>query len=247
MTKKDQSGLQCHQFDALLSDALDGVLTGEMLEDFETHSHECPACGPLFEDALQGMQWLRKLEQVEPPRNLVHNILAATSAAIVTDETPLEERPPARESAWRRIFVPILIGARQPRFVTSFAMAFFSISLTLTMAGVRLGDLAHMDWHPGALRRSAILQYTQVENRVVKYYENMRLVYEIESRVRELRKAVDVPQEENNKQPERQKQNRNMNDNNDDTSGSPEDRQDRYSQGPDNGVIASLNMSNEGA
>ncbi len=246
MTKKDQSGLQCGQFDALLSDALDGLLTGKRLEAFEAHSHECPACGPLFEDALQGMQWLRKLDEVEPPRNLVHNILAATSAAAVTDETPREERLPAREPAWRRILLPILSGAVQPRFVTSFAMAFFSISLTLTMAGVRLGDLAHMDWRPGSIRKAAILQYTQVENRVVKYYENMRLVYEIESRVRELRKAADVPQEEN-KQPERQKQNRKTNDNNDDTSGRPENRQDRYSPGLDNSVIASLKMSNEGA
>ena len=245
MTKNDQSGLQCSQFDALLSDALDGLLTGERLADFEAHSHQCPACGPLFEDALQGMQWLRELEEVEPPRNLVHNILAATSAASVTSETPQEERLPARESAWRRILVPILVGAKQPRFVTSFAMAFFSISLTLTMAGVRLGDLAHMDWRPNSIRRAAILQYTQVENRVVKYYENMRLVYEIESRVRELRKAADAPQD-NNKQPERQKQNRNMN-NNDDTSERPEDRQDRYSRGPDDSVIASLKMSNEGA
>jgi hypothetical protein len=246
MTKNDQSGLQCSQFEALLSDALDGLLTGEKLEAFEAHSHGCRSCGPLFNDALNGMQWLRKLEEVEPPRNLVHNILAATSAAVVTEQAPRQERLPATETGWRRVVLPILNGARQPRFVTSFAMAFFSISLTLTMAGVRLGDLAHMASHPGSIGKAAILQYTQVENRVVKYYENMRLVYEIESRVRELRKAADVPREEN-KQPDRQKQNRNMNENNDDTSERPENRQDRYSQGLDNSVIASLNMSNEGA
>jgi len=228
-----------------MGEALDGLLAPEKLEAFQAHSRICPACGPLFADAQQGMLWLQELKEVEPPRNLVHNILAATSAADARLEKKAQPARPSRQSGWRKILLPVLTGAMQPRFVTSFAMAFFSLSLTLTLAGVKFKDLAHLDWRPGSVKKAAIMQYTQVENRVVKYYENMRLVYEIESRVRELRKAADVPQEEN-KQPDRQKQNRNRNDN-DDTSERPDDRQDRYSREQDNSVMASIYMSNEGA
>lgn len=244
MIKKDQFEMQCSQFEALLGDALDGLLTGETLQAFEAHSHICPQCGPLLADARQGMMLLQDLEEVEPPRNLVHNILAATTVA---DEK--QRSIETGKTGWLRGFFkaarPILTGAMHPRFVTSFAMAFFSLSLTLTLAGVRFKDLAHMDLRPNSVRRAVVMQYTQVENRVVKYYENMRLVYEIESRVRELRRAADTPQEDN-QQPDPKKQNRNLNDN-DDTSERPENRQDRYSRGTDNSVIASLNTSNEGA
>jgi hypothetical protein len=239
MIKKDQYGMQCSQFETLLGDALDELLTGAIQEAFEAHGQSCSKCGPLLADARQGMLLLQGLEEVEPPRNLIHNILAATTAA----EGAKQSSTGTARKSWLPSWLPMLTV--QPRFVTSFAMAFFSLSLTLTLAGVRFKDLARMDWRPNSMRKAVVLQYTQVENRVVKYYQNMRLVYEIESRVRELRKAADTPQEDN-KQQDPQKQNRNLNDN-DDTSERPENRQDRYSQGMDNSVIASLNTSHEGA
>lgn len=252
MIKKDQFGMQCSQFEVLLSDALDGALTGDILEAFESHGRACPVCGPMLTDAQEGMRWLHQLEEVEPPRNLVHNILAATLGEEAAGEAQAKPRGKKRSTAgsgWlgglKEVVLPVLTGVVQPRFVTSFAMAFFSLSLTLTLAGVKFKDLMRVDLRPGSLRKAVVLQYTQVENRVVKYYENMRLVYEIESRVRELRKAAGTPQEDGQQQ-ERQRQNINRNDS-DDTSKSPEERQDHYSRDLDNSVIASLNMSNEGA
>src|SRR6185437_4541127 len=87
------------------------------------------------------------------------------------------------------------------------AMAFFSLALTLNLLGVRVSQI---DWHPTALRKSVVLEYTQIEARVQRYYDNMRLVVELESRVRGLKKAS-TPQEEpsNNKGNENRKQNQN--------------------------------------
>ena len=80
--------IECAEFEALLSDALDGDLMdkdGRMSaarqESFEAHRRVCAVCGPLFEDVQAGHRWLRALEEVEPPAHLVHNILAATSGA----------------------------------------------------------------------------------------------------------------------------------------------------------------------
>jgi len=246
MTKDFQNGIQCSQFEALLSDALDGVLSEESRRAFDAHHSSCPLCGPMFAEAQQGMLWVQSLAEVEPPRNLVHNILAATSmaAAVKSEGAPAA----AAKVGWiARLWKPVsrpLSGVMQPRFVTSFAMAFFSLSLTLGLGGVKLKDLAHMDLRPSSIKKTVVLQYTQIESRVVKYYENMRVVYEIESRVRELRKSA--PAEEEGKPQEQPKEEKkNKNDNND-TSGQPEKKQEQYSN-LENGLVAGLKTSNEGA
>jgi hypothetical protein len=116
--------------------------------------------------------------------------------------------------------------ARQPRFAMSFGMAFFSLSVTLSIAGVRVGDLAHLDLRPSAIKRT----YYQTTAKVVKYYENIRVVYEVESRVREFKKAT-TPAE----QPEPKKDRKN------DTSGQPDQKQQRnYSQGENAPILASI-------
>src|SRR5581483_10874208 len=125
-------------------------------------------------------------------------------------------------------FWPIVATIKQPRFAMSFGMAFFSLSVTLSLAGVKLGDVRHVDLRPSAIRRN----YYETSGRVVKYYENIRFVYEIESRVREFKRATTpaepAPQEENNKQRK-----------NDNTSGQPDQNQERnYSQGESQTVLA---------
>lgn len=249
MTEKGQHGIRCSQFEGLLPDALDGLLAEETSREFEAHAAECTVCGPMLAEARQGMVWLEALEDLEPPKNLVHNILAATSAA---PSAEAQAAPKAISLGWMgRLWKPVrgaLATMIQPRFATSFSMAFFSLSLTLTLAGVKLKDLIHMDWHPSAMGRAIVMEYTQLESKVVRYYKNMRLVYEIQSRVQELKKAYPAstdqqqqpPAADQPKQDDKDKKDKN------DTSGRPDERQDHYSQELDDGVIAYLKTSNEG-
>lgn len=248
MTETGQNGIRCSQFEGMLPDALDGILSEEARQSFELHAAECPVCGPMLAEARHGMTWLQILEEVDPPRNLVHNILAATSAAPVKD---IQGAPKTSRLSWiARAWKPVrgtLAAMMQPRFATSFSMAFFSLSLTLTLAGVRLTDLLHMDWHPSAVGRAIVMEYTQLESKVVRYYKNMRLVYEIESRVQELKKNAPAPTNQQQQPPaEKPTEEKNKKDKNN-TSGRPEERQDHYSQELDNAVIAYLKMMDEGA
>jgi hypothetical protein len=216
MPRETNHEIQCTEFDALLSDALDGSLKGPKLETFQSHAKSCEVCGPLFADAKAGQDWLLKLEEVEPPSELVRNIMVATSGL--------------RLSWWERFqasfLTPMVNLARQPRFAMSFGMAFFSLSVTLSIAGVRVSDLRHVDLRPSAVKRT----YYQTTAKVVKYYENIRVVYEVESRVREFKKAT-TPAE----QPEQKDKTRKN-----DTSGQPDQKQERnYSQGENQPVLAS--------
>jgi hypothetical protein len=200
MNKDLQNGLTCSQFEALLAEALDEGqgLVAKTREAFEAHRLSCPDCAPLFAEAQEGMLLLRTLQEVEPPRNLVHNILAATSRA----EGVASAIPQGAKAGWweglRRTLRLPRLGFLHSRFVTSFCMAFFSLSLTLSLAGVKISDLARVDWHPNALRKSVVLEYTQIEAKVMRYYDNMRLVYEVQSRVQQLKKVAAPAPNDNN-------------------------------------------------
>ena len=79
MPDQTSNGMQCHEFETLVSDALDGVLTGAQLNAFQAHTRTCSACGPLLADVTAGRNWLKDLTEVEPPVSLVTNILASTT------------------------------------------------------------------------------------------------------------------------------------------------------------------------
>lgn len=79
----------------------------------------------------------------------------------------------------------------EPRMALVAAMAFFSISLTLNLIGVKLTSFRAADLEPQAVHRAMTRQYAQANARIVHYYENLRIVYEVESRVHQLRQAAD--------------------------------------------------------
>jgi len=60
MAAENKSGMQCTEFDALLSEALDQRLSADKLESFQAHARGCPTCGPLLAEADAGLRWLHK-------------------------------------------------------------------------------------------------------------------------------------------------------------------------------------------
>jgi hypothetical protein len=91
-----------------------------------------------------------------------------------------------------------------PRLMMTAAMAFFSIALTLNLAGIKLTQLRPADFQPSRLRANLTRQYYSTNEQVMKYYENLRVVYEMESRVRELRRSTEQetdPTQQNNAKP----------------------------------------------
>jgi Putative zinc-finger len=75
----------------------------------------------------------------------------------------------------------------QPRLAMTAAMAFFSIALTMNLTGVRLSQLHASDLKPSSIMRSCYA----AKAKVVRYSDNLRVVYELESRVRDLQRSSD--------------------------------------------------------
>jgi hypothetical protein len=225
--------MQCNEFDALLTDAIDGVLAAVELERFRAHARTCKACGPLLAEAEAGRNWLKGLTEVEPPARLVNNILASTTG-VDTQRLRVTARTPQPRASWLEhvqasltgYLEPIWATVRQPRFAMSFGMAFFALSVGLTVAGVKPADLRQVSLRPTAIRQT----YYHTQARVVRYYENIRVVYEVESLARQVKRNV-APAEPG---PARQKDHKN------DTTQQPEQKQERnYSQSDNHLILAS--------
>jgi hypothetical protein len=234
MPEHTSNGMQCNEFDLLLTDALDGVLSGTELDRFQAHARTCAACGPLLAEAEAGRNWLKGLAEVEPPADLVTNILASTTG-VDTQRLRATVRAPQPRMPWLEhvqatvlepVFAPIWAAVRQPRFAMSFAMAFFALSVGLTAAGVKPSDLTKISLRPSAIRHT----YYATQARVVRYYDNVRLVYEVQAAVRGIKRNL-APAEPG---PAKQKQRKN------DTSQQPEQKQERnYSQTDNHLILAS--------
>lgn len=192
----------CGRCEKDLTDAIDGTLTAEEQALFDAHLRTCPECEQMFADAQRGHAWLGMLRshRPEPPADLVGRILSRTSG-LAALELPAQQTAdglpmatalaPGMASALpqplafpRRAERPraSLYGLLQTRFAMTAAMAFFSVALTLNLTGIRLSSVRARDFQPSSLRRDV----SEVNAHVLRYYESLRVVYELESRVREM-------------------------------------------------------------
>jgi hypothetical protein len=185
----------CGQWETLLADALDGLLRPEDEATFSAHMAVCPACTALFDEAQRGREWLEFLSpEPEVPLGLLDKILAQTGPGqvegygLVTDSSNVLPMTPA----WQR---PGLVGNvrrfAEPRLLMTAAMAFFSLSLTLYLTGFRLSSVKLADLRPTAVRSFMERRLTMASTPIIRYYDHLRFVYEVESRMRELRRTTE--------------------------------------------------------
>jgi len=200
----------CGQWETLLADALDGLLKPEDEATFSSHMAICPACTVLFEEARRGREWLEFLSpEPEVPEGLLDRILAATGPGqvagygLVTGDSNVLPMPPA----WQRPgFMGRVRRFAEPRLLMTAAMAFFSIALTLNLTGVHLADLRISNLRPSVVRSFMQRRLTMASTPIIRYYDHLRLVYEVQSRIQELRRTqqgegTDNKQQPNNAQP----------------------------------------------
>jgi hypothetical protein len=196
--------LRCDEWENLIADALDGTLTAADAAAFTRHHSECALCAQMLKETQQGKSWLEYLA-VEPqvPPGLLNKILARTSEQPQAADAPgvplgvtTPAHPVAARPVWRRVLLPLsphrLRQVMEPRLMMTTAMAFFSIALTLNLAGINLSQIRPADLKPSRLRANLSRQYYSTNQQVMKYYENLRLVYEMEARVRELRRSTEA-------------------------------------------------------
>jgi hypothetical protein len=209
--------IACLQWEMLLADAQDGLLSPQDEAVFTAHKSICPACAALFEEARRGREWLEFLSpEPEVPAGLLDKILAQTGPGQIEGfglmptgnvlpmppiYTPAHTNRVPGAPVWQRPgFMGNLRRFAEPRLLMTAAMAFFSIALTLNLTGVRLNlsSLRLADLRPTAVLSfpSAARSYlerrlTMASTPVIRYYDHSRLVNEVQLRVRDLRRATE--------------------------------------------------------
>jgi hypothetical protein len=195
----------CGQWETLLADALDGLLRPEDEATFSAHMATCAACTALFEESRQGREWLGFLSsEPEVPAGLLDKILAQTGPGqvegfgLVPAGPNILPMPPA----WQRPgFMGRIRRFAEPRLLMTAAMAFFSIALTLNLTGVHITALRLSDLRPTAVRSFMERRLTTASTPIVRYYDHLRFIYEVESRMRELRRNSQGEGQDNQQRP----------------------------------------------
>ena len=159
----------CEQTEARLSDYLDGLLNSEEWSAFNQHVNTCAVCTPLVASVAHTLGGLYALEQVEPPPNLEVAILRATVGVVRTKYDFW---------AWLR-------SLQSPRFIYSAVSVAATIALLLTATGFNWRKPKLADLSPATIYRRADGNIHVFYGRSVKFVSDLRVVYEIQSRMNE--------------------------------------------------------------
>jgi Putative zinc-finger len=158
------------ELENLASDYLEGQLDKARRAEVEEHLAGCANCREVLANVSFAIQACRSAGEVVPPPWLIPRIRLATMGEA---RTGIAEQVNA-----------VLRAIRQPRVAYAVAMTVFSISLIVNIAGLNLRRLNMDDLNPAAwvyrANQAGHLLYARVE----KFYDDLRIVYEIESRFR---------------------------------------------------------------
>lgn len=190
---KPVDGIRCEEWEAWLTESLDGELPEARRAAFEAHGHSCPSCSELLSHASQGREWMRFLhEEPHVPPALVGKILDKTTGPggvgvlAGAGAVPVAAGPAVWQLSMRRSF-------QETRLLMTLAMAFFSITLTLNLIGFRPGNVKLQDLSVSSLENAAVRGFYGTKQKVVYTYENLRFLYEMDSQLREIQKRA-LPQ-----------------------------------------------------
>jgi anti-sigma factor RsiW len=167
--------VNCADVEILLADFVDGTLHGQEKASLEAHLAGCAACAELARDAARAVAFIGRAAAAEAPPELVTRILFEVTAG--------PSRAVIKPSLVRRLFGRWLEPVLQPRVAMSMAMTVLSLAMISRFTHVR--QLTPADLDPVKVWTAAEDRVVRWYDRGVKYYDSLRVVYEIQTRLKE--------------------------------------------------------------
>jgi Putative zinc-finger len=161
------------ELENLISEYLEGQIAPARRAEFDQHLAACPECQDLVAGVRRVMDLARAAEDLEPSLWLVPRIMAATVGT----------RVPGFWEEMHDLFRLVF----QPKVAYGIAMAVFSFSVIVNAAGLNLRHLTVEDLKLSTWIHRADRNGHLMVARAEKYYYDLKVVYEIESRSRQLR------------------------------------------------------------
>ncbi len=169
--------MNCATLESLLCDYLDGTLPAAESAEAERHLAACPACARRAADARAVMDLAGRAAKVEPPPELVTRILY--------DLAGEREKTQGRRGL-AGILGHVLGPVLQPRFAMGMAMTILSLAMLARTAHINVRQLSLSDLDPVRIWQNVEDRAHRGWSRTVKFYESLRFVYEIRSRLADL-------------------------------------------------------------
>jgi hypothetical protein len=174
----------CDQVEAQLSDYLEGLLQAPERAAFEEHVEQCAECAPLLASVREVMSELRSMEEVELPPRLVYSILDKTLG------------PRERVTGWQA-FLKFIRGFATAKFAYGAASVMATILILFGASGISLRKPKLADLRPTNVYRNWDRRGHLAYASTVKYVSDLRVVYEIQSRLRQGDNELQVSPDEN--------------------------------------------------
>jgi hypothetical protein len=162
----------CEQTEARLSDYLDGVMSREESAAFNVHVNGCERCAPMVASVSHLLSDMHAMEQIEPPARLVYAILDRTLG------------PRDTVSGWRAVLA-WLRGIGSVRFAYGAVSMVATLAIFVTAAGFNWRKPRLADLRPDVIYRNADRQVHLVYAKGTKFVNDLRVVNEIQSRLRQ--------------------------------------------------------------
>lgn len=169
--------MTCADVEILLAEYVEGNLHGEQKSAVEEHVKICAECAELARDASEAVAFMERSAAVDAPPELVTKILYE-----ITDGA---SRSQVKPSWTRRVFGKWLEPVLQPRYAMGMAMTILSFAMLGRFSGIEVRQLRPSDLDPVKVWAGAEDRVQRVWERSVKYYENLRVVYEIQTQLKE--------------------------------------------------------------
>jgi len=174
--------MTCAELEILLCDYVDGTLRAEQRTALETHLSGCAACTQLTADVQGVTAFIERVAEADPPAELMTRIL---HYAPTGRRASAEERASLSPSWAKRLFGGFVHSVLQPRYVMGMAMTILSFSMLARFAHIEPRQLRSADLDPVKVWQGIDDRSHRVWDRSMKYYDNLKLVIEIQSRLKE--------------------------------------------------------------
>jgi len=183
--------MNCADFEILLCDYVDGTLHVEQKFALEAHVGGCAACAELAKDSAGVVAFMERVAVVEPPAELLTRILFELPAS--------KRQETASRSWWSRIRGSWIDPILQPRFAMGMAMTVLSFAMLGRFAGIEVRQLKPSDLNPVAVWSTLEDKAHGAWERTLKYYDSLKLVYEIQTRLKDWNDQAEADKATNQK------------------------------------------------
>ena len=176
--------MTCAELEILLADYVDGTLHAGERAALENHLAGCPACKQLADDVQGVTAFFERVPEAEPPAELLTRIMH--HAPLGRKAAAGEPAPVYAKPSWaKRTWGGFVQGWLQPRYVMGMMMTILSFSMLARFAHIEPRQLRPSDLDPVKVWQGIDDHSHRLYDRAMKYYDNLRLVIEIQSRLRE--------------------------------------------------------------